>query len=136
MLPVVTVQGNVTKDPDLKFTPTGMAVTTITVAAGERKKDAAGNWVNGDTTFLDCTVWGETAEMVCDSVNKGTAVTVVGKLKQRTVERDGVKKIYFEVKVDSIGLEIKKSFKPVKASEVVEQVDPWATSSQTDEAPF
>lgn len=133
MLPVVTVQGNVTANPDLKFTPSGMAVTTITVAAGERKKDAAGNWSNGDTTFLDCTVWGETAEMVCDSVNKGTAVTVVGKLKQRTVEKDGVKRTYFEVKVDSIGLEIKKSFKPVAP---VEPVDPWASSSATEDAPF
>ena len=136
MLPVVTIQGNVTADPDLKFTATGMAVCTITVAAGERKKDDAGNWVNGDTTFLNCTVWGDTAEMVADSITKGQAVAVVGKLKQRVVERDGSKTTYFDVKVDSIALEIKKAYRPAKAAPVAEPIDPWATQGSNGEAPF
>lgn len=134
MLPIVIVEGNVTQDPDLKFTPSGQAVTTITVAAGVKKKDDAGNWVNGDTTFLNCVIWGEQAEQVVDTVTKGTAVTVRGQLKSRTVDRDGVKTTYFEVKADSIGYAIKKASKAVVKP--VETIDPWATSSATEEAPF
>ena len=121
-LPLITLQGNVCLEPNLQFTPSGMAMARIRVACGERKKDEQGNWVDGDTTFLDCTVWGETAEMVCDSVNKGTAVTVVGKLKQRTVEKDGGKHTYFDVNVDSLAVDVKRSAKIVPS-------DPWGESA-------
>ena len=132
------MQGNLTADPDLKFTPNGASVTSFTVASNASKKNASGQWEVTDTTFLNCTVWGQTAEQVAESLRKGSSVVVVGKLKQSSYLNKEGKKVYsFDVVVDSVGLDIRKAHKdlgqPVAA---VEPVDPWANSSQTNDAPF
>lgn len=121
-LPAITLIGNVCAEPNLVFTPNGKAMAKIRVACGERKKDNLGNWVDGDTTFLDCTVWGNQAETAIESITKGTPVVVVGKLKQRIVEKDGHKATYFDVAVDSLAVDTKRLVKS-QAS------DPWAESS-------
>jgi single-strand DNA-binding protein len=117
-LPAITLQGNVCLEPNLQFTPNGKAMARIRVACGERKKDEQGNWIDGDTTFLDCTIWGSAAESAVESVTKGTPVIIIGKLKQRTVEKDGSKVTYFDVNVDSIAVDVKRSAK-------LEPSDPW-----------
>lgn len=122
-LPTITLQGNVCNDPNLTFTPSGVALLKLRVACGERKKDDLGNWTDGDTTFLDCTIWGSSAESTLEAVSKGTPVIIIGKLKQRTVEKDGSKQTYFDVNVDSVAVQVKcKTFK-------AETSDPWSGTS-------
>jgi single-strand DNA-binding protein len=121
-LPAITLQGNVCLEPNLQFTPNGKAMARIRVACGERKKDEQGNWIDGDTTFLDCTIWGSAAESAVESVTKGTPVIIIGKLKQRTVEKDGSKVTYFDVNVDSIAVDVKRSAK-------LEPSDPWSNGT-------
>ena len=117
-LPLITLQGNVCMEPNLQFTANGKAMAKVRVACGERKKDDLGNWVDGDTTFLDCTLWGHQAESAVESITKGTPVIVIGKLKQRTIEKDGVKSTYFDVAVDSLAVDVKRSAK-------IDPSDPW-----------
>lgn len=121
-LPLITLQGNVCLEPNLQFTPNGKAMARLRVACGERKKDELGNWVDGDTTFLDCTIWGSAAESAVESITKGTPVIIIGKLKQRTVEKDGSKTTYFDVNVDSIAVDVKRSAK-------LEPSDPWGSGT-------
>ncbi len=122
MLPIVTIQGNVCLEPNLQFTANGTALARIRVAAGERKKDDSGNWIDGDTTFIDCTVWGQIAEAAVEAITKGTPVLIVGKLKQRVVENNGVKSTYYDIAVDSLAVDVKRSAKPVPS-------DPWGESA-------
>lgn len=121
-LPLVTIQGNVCLEPNLQFTANGTALARIRVAAGERKKDESGQWVDGATTFIDCTVWGYAAEAAVEAITKGTPVIVVGRLMQSVVERDGQKVTYHDVKVDSLAVDVKRSAKPDPA-------DPWGGTS-------
>lgn len=121
-LPQITIQGNVCLEPNLQFTANGAALCRIRVAAGERKKDEAGNWIDGDTTFLDCTVWGSLAEAAVEVFAKGTPVVVLGRLRSRVVEKDGAKNTYWSVDVDSIAVDAKKSVKS-------DLSDPWAAGA-------
>lgn len=136
MLPTVTMSGNLTADPDLKFTANGQPVANFTVASNASKKDDSGKWVVTDTTFLRCTLWGSRAESIIEVLGKGSAVVVVGKLKQSSyTNTEGKTVSNFEVNVESIGMDISKSFKPLNAAAPV-PADPWATSSSNGEAPF
>lgn len=118
-LPTITLAGNVCLEPNLQFTANGKAMARIRVACGERKKDDLGNWVDGDTTFLDCTVWGSAAESAVESITKGTPVIVIGKLRQRSYEnKEGAKVTTFEVSVDSLAVDVKRSAK-------IDPSDPW-----------
>lgn len=123
-LPTITLAGNVCADPDLRFTASGTAMAKIRVACGERKKDDLGNWVDGDTTFIDCTVWGHVAESAVEQISKGSKVVVIGKLKSSTVEKDGHKTTYFDVQVDSIAVDIRK-FQKAEAAVKSDTSDPW-----------
>lgn len=118
-LPVIIIEGNVALEPNLQFTANGKPLAKVRVAAGERKKDDAGNWVDGDVTFIDCVIWGAQAEAAVETITKGTPVVVVGKLKSRTIDDNGIKKTYFDVSVDSISVNIKKSVK-------ADSSDPWS----------
>jgi single-strand DNA-binding protein len=113
-LPTIVIVGNLTQDVELRFTTTGKAVATLRVACSDRKKDAQGQWVDGDKIFLNVNVWNDTAENVTHTCFKGDTVVVVGKLKQRTyTTKDGQEKTVFEVEADSVGAELRrKSFKP------------------------
>lgn len=103
-LPEVTVVGTLTADPELRFTQSGRAVAGFSIACNSRKKDAGGNWVDGDTTFLRANIWAEYAENVAESLTKGTKVIARGTLKQRSFEtKEGDKRTVFELEVDEIG---------------------------------
>ncbi len=107
-LPLISLTGNLVDDPALRFTATGIAVASFRVACGSRKFDKLTNkWEDGDTTFLDVSVWRQTAENVAESIEKGTTVTVTGKLKQRSYEaNDGTKRTVYEVDADSIAIDL------------------------------
>lgn len=101
----VTVVGNLTNDPELRFTPSGAAVASFTVATSSRLLDKTTNeWKDGDPTYLRCSVWRQYAENVAESLTKGTRVIVSGKLKQRSFEtREGEKRTVMEVEVEDVG---------------------------------
>ena len=101
----ITLIGNLTADPDLRFTPSGAAVANFTVASTPRTFDRQANeWRDGESMFLNCSVWRQAAENVAESLTKGTRVVLSGRLKSRSYEnREGEKRTVFEVEVDEIG---------------------------------
>jgi single-strand DNA-binding protein len=101
----ITVVGNLTADPELRFTPSGAAVANFTVASTPRIYDRqSGEWKDGEALFLRCNIWREAAENVAESLTRGSRVIVTGRLKQRSFEtREGEKRTVFEVEVDEIG---------------------------------
>jgi single-strand DNA-binding protein len=101
----ITLIGNLTADPELRFTPSGAAVANFTVASTPRTFDRQTNeWKDGDAMFLNCAVWRQAAENVAESLQKGMRVIVQGRLKSRSYEtREGERRTVFEVDVDEIG---------------------------------
>jgi single-strand DNA-binding protein len=101
----ITVIGNLTADPELRFTPSGAAVANFTVASTPRMFDRQTNeWKDGEALFLRCAIWREAAENVAESLTRGSRVIVQGRLKQRSFEtREGEKRTVVEVEVDEIG---------------------------------
>jgi single-strand DNA-binding protein len=101
----ITVVGNLTADPELRFTPSGAAVANFTVASTPRIYDRqSGEWKDGEALFLRCNIWREAAENVAESLTRGSRVIVSGRLKQRSFEtREGEKRTVVEVEVDEIG---------------------------------
>jgi single-strand DNA-binding protein len=102
---VITVVGNLTADPELRFTPSGAAVANFTVASTPRTFDKNSNeWKDGEALFLRCSVWRQAAENVAESLHRGTAVIVQGRLKQRSYEtKEGEKRTVYELDVDEVG---------------------------------
>jgi single-strand DNA-binding protein len=104
----ITVIGNLCGDPELRFTPSGAAVTNFTVAATPRTYDKhTEQWKDGDTLFLRCGIWREAAENVAESLVKGSRVIVTGRLKQRSYDKDGEKRTVYELDVDEVGPSLK-----------------------------
>lgn len=160
---VITICGNLVADPELRFTPTGQAVTSFRVASTPRFKDQqTGEWKDGDGLFLTCNVWRRQAENVAESLQRGMRVVVQGRLKQRSYEtREGEKRTVFELEADDVAVSLKNATaKVTKAQRSGEQQpqqdtyggqgrggrqsappaeDPWATSSagpSDDQPPF
>lgn len=102
---VITVVGNLTDDPELRFTPSGAAVANFTVASTPRTFNRQTNgWEDGETLFLRCSIWRQAAENVAESLTRGTRVVVQGRLKSRSYEdREGQKRTVMELEVDEIG---------------------------------
>ncbi len=102
---VITVIGNLTADPELRFTQSGAAVANFTVASTPRTLDrASGEWKDGEALFLRCNIWRQAAENVAESLTRGARVIVSGRLKQRSFEtREGEKRTVVELEVDEIG---------------------------------
>lgn len=102
---VITVIGNLTADPELRFTPSGAAVANFTVASTPRTFDRQTNeWKDSDTLFMRCSIWREAAENVAETLTKGTRVIVSGRLVQRSYEtREGEKRTVVELQVDEVG---------------------------------
>ncbi|MET0190020.1 single-strand DNA-binding protein [Pseudonocardia sediminis] len=102
---VITVVGNLTADPELRFTPSGAAVANFTVASTPRTFDRQTNeWKDGDALFLRCNVWRQAAENVAESLTRGARVVVQGRLRQRSFEtREGEKRTVVEMEVDEVG---------------------------------
>jgi single-strand DNA-binding protein len=116
---VITVVGNLTDDPELRFTPSGAAVASFTVASTPRTFDRTSNeWKDGDALFLRCSIWRQAAENVAESLTKGMRVVVQGRLKQRSYEtREGEKRTVVELDVEEIGPSLKyATAKVTKAS--------------------
>ncbi len=162
---VITVVGNLTDDPELRFTPSGAAVANFTVASTPRTFNRQSNaWEDGDTLFMRCSVWRQPAENVAESLVRGTRVVVTGRLKQRSYEtREGEKRTVVELEVDEIGPSLRYATAKVQktqrsgtggpssgggapaGSSGSSGSDPWASSTPaadpwasdtTDEPPF
>lgn len=141
----VTVVGNLTNDPELRFTPSGAAVASFTVASSSRYLDKATNeWKDADPTYLRCSVWRQYAENVAESLTKGTRVIITGQMGQRDYEtKEGEKRSVWECQVDEIGPALR--YCTAKVSKVSREGftasggdDPWATPAQPNlaEVPF
>ncbi|MCU1633088.1 MAG: single-stranded DNA-binding protein [Micrococcaceae bacterium] len=102
---VITVIGNLTNDPELRFTPSGSAVANFTIASTPRTFDRQTNdWKDGETLFLRASVWREAAENVAETLTKGTRVVAQGRLKSRSYDtKEGEKRTVMELEVDEIG---------------------------------
>ena len=102
---IITVVGNLTADPEMRFTPSGAAVASFTVASTPRTFDRqAGEWKDGETLFMRCSIWRDAAENVAESLTKGTRVIAQGRLVQRSfTTREGENRTVVEMQVDEIG---------------------------------
>jgi single-strand DNA-binding protein len=100
----VTLVGNLTDDPELRYTPNGVPVASFTVAINRRTRDEGGQWKDGETSFFRCNVWRQQAEHVAESLSKGARAIVVGRLRQRSWETpDAQKRTVVEVEVENVG---------------------------------
>ncbi|HSE10061.1 MAG TPA: single-stranded DNA-binding protein [Nocardioidaceae bacterium] len=139
----ITVVGNLTADPELRFTPSGAAVANFTVASTPRTFDKQSNeWKDGEALFLNCSVWRQAAENAAESLQRGMRVIVQGRLKARSYEtREGEKRTVFEIDVDEVGPSLK--YATAKVTKTTRQGgggqggsfggggdDPWATGGQ------
>lgn len=106
---IITVVGNLTDDPELRFTPSGAAVANFTVASTPRSFNKQTNeWEDGEAMFLRCSIWRQAAENVAESLQRGMRVVVQGRLKARSYEtREGEKRTSWEIDVDEIGPSLK-----------------------------
>jgi single-strand DNA-binding protein len=102
---IITVVGNLTADPELRFTASGAAVANFTVASTPRTFDRASNeWKDGEALFMRCNIWRQAAENVAESLTRGSRVVVTGRLKQRSFDtKEGEKRTVIELEVDEIG---------------------------------
>ena len=145
----ITIIGNLTRDPELRYTPTGQAVATFRVASTPRFMDRATNeWKDGDSLFLSCNVWRQAAENVAESLQRGMRVIVSGRLRQRSYEtKEGEKRTVYEVEVDEVGPSLRNaSAKVTRAARRTGPPasdpaggDPWAAGAHSDgpaEPPF
>jgi len=107
----LTIVGNLTADPELRFTPSGHAVADFTVASTPRTYDRErGEWRDGEALFLRCTAWRQLAEHAAESLTKGTRVIVTGRLRQRSFElTEGVTRTVTELDVDDLGPSLRHS---------------------------
>ena len=104
----ITIDGNLTADPELRFLDSGAAVVQFSVASTPRSYDKqAGEWVDGETVFLRVSVWREWAEGAAEALRKGDSVIVSGRLKQRAFEKDGQKRTVFEIDGDFVGKSVR-----------------------------
>ena len=132
----ITVIGNLTDDPELRFTPSGAAVAKFRVASTPRTLDrASGEWKDGEPLFLACSVWRQAAENVAESLQRGSRVIVSGRLRQRSYEtKEGEKRTVIELQVDEIGPSLKyataKTTKTTRSGAPSDAGhDPWATAA-------
>lgn len=147
----ITLVGNLTADPELRFTPSGAPVANFTVASTPRTfNKATSEWVDGEALFLNCSIWREAAESVAESLTKGMRVIVTGKLKSRSYQtREGDRRTVFEVDVEEVGPSLRYATAKVartarndhgrpqtRPAAPAAPSDPWAAGSDYGEAPF
>lgn len=137
-LPQLTATGNLTGDPELRFTPAGKAVANFTVACNKkRKNEQTGEWEDVASCFLNCTVWDRDAEAVAEELRRGSQVTVVGALKQRTYDdRDGNKRTAYDVDVYSVALVVRSRLADREKPTGKPIEDPWAQPASDGAPPF
>lgn len=149
----VSIEGNVTRDPELKFTQQGKAIAKFGVVTSRRVKDQnSGEWSDADTSFWDVSAFGEMAENICESVSKGTRVIVTGIMRQESWEKEGEKKYAWKVIADDVAVSCKfakveatrnpsrsqsQASRPAYDEEPQESRRPWGTSRSDEmEPPF
>jgi single-strand DNA-binding protein len=153
----ITVVGNLTADPELRFTPSGAAVASFTIASTPRTFDRNTNeWKDGEALFLRCSIWRQAAENVAESLQRGMRVVAQGRLKQRSFEtREGEKRTVVEMDVDEIGPSLRYATAKVNRTQRGSSTgggfggsgsgggapadDPWGSAppaGSTDEPPF
>lgn len=150
----VTIVGNLTGDPELKFIQSGAAVVNFTVASTPRTFDRQSNdWKDGDTLFMRCSLWREAAENVAESLTKGMRVVVVGRLVSRSWETNGEKRTVMELQVDEVGPSLRYATAKVTRTQRAggsggngggfsgapaggSDNDPWASAPMSEEPPF
>ena len=150
----ITVVGNLTADPELRFIQSGAAVVNFTVASTPRTFDRATNeWKDGETLFLRCSLWREAAENVAESLTKGMRVIVSGRLVQRSFESSGEKRTVVELQVDEVGPSLRYATAKITRTQRAgggggggggfasapaggSDSDPWASAPPSDEPPF
>jgi len=152
---LITIVGNLTTDPELRFTPSGAAVANFTIASTPRSFDkSADSWKDGETLFMRCAVWRDQAEFAAESLTKGSRVIALGRLKSRSFDtKEGDKRTVLELDVEEVGPSLKNATAKVvrstrsnppqpagnrpQASRNPEP-DPWATPAvgTASEAPF
>jgi single-strand DNA-binding protein len=150
---VITVVGNLTADPELRFTPSGAAVASFTIASTPRQFDRNTNeWKDGEALFLRCSIWRQAAENVAESLQRGMRVVAQGRLKQRSYEtREGEKRTVVELEVEEVGPSLKYATAKVNRTQRGSgggggsggfNDDPWGSAPATsggnfsDEPPF
>jgi len=133
-----TLTGNLTADPELRFTPSGAAVANFTVAATPRTFDKTTNqWRDGEALFLRCTLWGQPAENLAESLRRGDRVIVTGRLRQRSFEtREGDKRTTIELDVDEICASLNFTTVKLTQTERVTAQTPAAEQAAYGESPF
>ncbi|MFF5011502.1 single-stranded DNA-binding protein [Streptomyces phaeochromogenes] len=106
---IVTVTGNLVADPEIRFTEKGTPVARFRVASTPRVYDRnTGQWTDGESLFITCTVWRHVAEHVCECLQRGMHVIVQGRLRQRTyTDREGIKRTVFDLDADDVGLSLR-----------------------------
>ena len=131
----VTLTGNLTDDPELKFTPTGVAVASLRLAVTPRVRDGE-TWRDGETSFFRCNAWRDLAENVAESLGKGSRAIVVGRLKARTWETpEGEKRTIIEVEADEVAPSLRwATAKPERTAK--REKASAAAGPFTDEPPF
>ena len=151
---IITVVGNLTADPELRYTQNGVAVANFTIASTPRTFDrASGEWKDGEALFMRASVWREFAEHVASSLTKGARVVATGRLRQRSYEtKEGEKRTSIELEVDEIGPSLRYATAQVQrqssgGSKAVEDAwsapaaggatqGPWASAAPADQAPI
>jgi single-strand DNA-binding protein len=148
---LITLAGNLTSDLELRYTPSGHAIASFTVASTPRTFDKNTNaWKDQETLFMRCSVWRNQAESAAESLTRGTRVVVIGRLKQRSYEtREGEKKTVIEVDVEEVAASLKNATVKVSRAERGSSGggasgtpvdDPWgsapAASADDDAPPF
>lgn len=137
-LPRITVSGNLTADPEVRFTKSGTAVASLRVASSDRKRDAQGNWSDGEPCYLSVSVWKRMGENVAETLRKGDAVVISGRLRQSSyTKQDGTQVTAYEVEADDIAPSLTRATATVhrnaKSSATQTHDDPW---SSDDIPPF
>ncbi|MEV4078374.1 single-stranded DNA-binding protein [Nonomuraea fuscirosea] len=142
----ITIIGNLTNEPELRFTQTGTAVATFTIASSPRVYNKQlEQWEDGEALFMRCSAWRDLGEHICESLTRGTRVIASGQLRMRTYETDeGEHRTVFEITVDEIGPSLRfATARPARAARKASTShngtapDAWATAAPTgDKPPF
>lgn len=147
--PATTITGNLTADPELRFTASGQAATSFTIATTPRFRDGSGEWKDGETWFVRCTAWRDLGSNIAECLTRGTAVVATGRLRARTWEHpdDGTKRTAVEMTVDDLGPSLRRAVAKVtkavrERADTTSQppADPWAAlpadAGSHDDPPF
>ncbi|MEU7972185.1 single-stranded DNA-binding protein [Micromonospora sp. NPDC049089] len=132
---IITVVGNLTDDPELKFLPSGVGLAKFRLASTPRVKDKdSGEWKDGEALFLSCTAFRQMAENIAESLQRGARVVVQGRLKQRSYEKDGEKRTVYELDVEEVGpslryatAQVKKMGRASQGQAPTRSDDPWGS---------